>query len=401
MEYFIYWTLSFLILFLGENVCSFLKMKFTDMTMYFVLIGIIITICQGGGVFRKYRELILFVLFSLLYFCIRFFIYGSDGLFRVTTLLFGAIILLCAYLSPYLKQNTRICKMLPVILLSFYIVNCCLAIYERINEDLVFGMSDGRTTLVILDDISTFRSTSLWGHPLQNALGTITIMTFILTTNAKLFIKVFLWGIGFFSLLCFNARSSIVGSILILLYYVIIILRKKYNGHFNLMKMLLFVTTFYVVLWLAYFLMQSYGLGGRLLSMGLMDDEGSSAVRIDAWSVFSYIDLEGLLFGYNEKSRLLLDKAGLAIMENFWIGWILDYGLILVIVFIILMFFLLKRLYRNYSLSELIMTMSAFWLIASTNNSLAWTYIPEFIYMLCIVIFDPINKKYLPNFLNE
>lgn len=384
----------FLVFFLfgGENVLSAYGFNFTEVTMIFFFVGLAVIILLGNKVL-KIKEYLWFMVFAGTYAITRFATNGVDGLFRLTSLLFGGIIMLGVFATPYQVRLHNISKAFPKILITFYIAECLVAIYERTTGTLVFGMPNS-VTFMEEGDMGAFRSCSLLGHPLQNALIVTTIMTFILFSSITNKWKYSLWLLGYLSILCFNARSSMVGNILILFAYVAI----QFNDSKNLLRGVSVLVTVSILLAISYYFMSTYEWGGRLIDMGLVDDT-SAQVRINAFNIFDHVTWKDILWGYSKNIDMLTHNAGIGILENFWIGWLLQYGIFVVILFVLLMFFLLRKLYKNFTLFTAIVTAGSFWLTASTNNSLSWTYTPEAIFFLCVLVFSPNNKNFLPSLL--
>jgi hypothetical protein len=142
------------------------------------------------------------------------------------------------------------------------------------------------------------------------------------------------------------------------------------------------------------------GLGGRLLEMGLFDDN-SAQVRVDTFSIFDYYSLSDFLFGSSIPYSMLLYRMDLWATENFWIDFLIQYGLVFIVLLILFMFFLLKKLYTGYAWTQFLFTFFPFILIASTNNSLSADWHPLFFFLLSVVIFNPdtfnklVPSKYL------
>ena len=82
---------------------------------------------------------------------------------------------------------------------------------------------------------------------------------------------------------------------------------------------------------ICYFIFK-FNLGDRLFSQKLLDD--SALVRISSLTLFLNTDFLSILFGLSEeKIELLMYKAQILIIENFWINYFLRYGLIGFILF--------------------------------------------------------------------
>lgn len=239
-----------------------------------------------------------------------------------------------------------------------------------------------------IQDLAEYRSWALHGHPLQNALIVSTMMSFILFSGLKEQIKVPLWIMGYIAILCFNTRSSIVGNALIFGCYLLYTIFKDRTVRIKTKRHLIVITIISLtgLVWL----MNSYGLGGRLLNMGLFDDS-SAQVRVDTWSLFNYFSIEDFIWGISHlQYQRLLYVCDLFATENFWIDWLLRLGVVFLVPFIVLYFIFVRSLYKGYSFVSKCFTAATFLLIASTNNSLSSTFVPTFVFVMSIFIFHPL-----------
>ena len=87
--------------------------------------------------------------------------------------------------------------------------------------------------------------------------------------------------------------------------------------------------------------------------------------------------------------RYFMDDIRVAVIENFWIAYILHFGVIAVILFTYLYIKLAKQLLLSYPMFDKIVISSSFIILASTNNSLYSSYIPLFTFLLCAFVFRP------------
>lgn len=342
--------------------------------------------------FKMYKEF-RFLLFFFLFFSIWRFFYCND---TIVNILEGPVFL--ASFPIILGKGVPVWKKITKYFFFFFLVEVFVSIIERVLCYNFFPWicdEDIDVSLTFSDDLSAFRSFGLLGHPLQNALIVTTIMSFILVSYLKLYVKTTLWILGFVAILCFNTRSSIVGNLAIFVSYVVYILcfGKNKKNRYKYVLALIFISLCSI-----YFL--SMGLGGRLLEMGLFDDN-SAQVRVDTFSIFDYYSLSDFLFGSSIPYSMLLYRMDLWATENFWIDFLLQFGLVFIILLILFMFFLLKKLYTGYAWTQFLFTFFPFILIASTNNSLSADWHPLFFFLLSVVIFNPdtfnklVPSKYL------
>lgn len=291
----------------------------------------------------------------------------------------------------------RMWKNIWLIFVFFYLFETLMAIYERISGHMVFGWSSINNMTNVVD-IGDYRSTALYGHPLYNALMVSTAMTFILTSKLRPAYKFLLWGIGFGAILCFNTRGSIVANSLILGLYVLytILLNRRVNNSTKTSVMLAGAA----VASIGYIVLNTGYVGGRLLKMGLID-ESSAQVRIDAMDFVMGRGLTSFLFGMNYHQYTdFLYVNRIPALENFWLEYLMRFGLIFLIGYVLFYFFFLKSEMKNYKLFDKLLICGSFILIASTNNSLSTSFIALLYFFILIRLFNPasfkkiVDKKY-------
>ena len=273
----------------------------------------------------------------------------------------------------------------------FFMLETLMASAERILGFNILGwqMSEGAT--IMMDSGTGFRSTSLHGHPLCNALIVSTSMAFILTSQIRMKIKLELWMLGFFSILCFNTRSSIVGNAIMLIVFAIYTLRKGHDVSPKDKRIL--VSMIVVMALVGTVLFFVLGFGSRLAEMGLFDDSSAMA-RVDVFKVFDNYPLGDFLWGMDSlQYEYVLYYAGIEVTENFYIDYLLRNGIVFLVMYLLLYIRLIKRLYRGYDWFTKWFTGGTFILIASTNNSLSTLGIALFLFLILIVIFNPTWKN--------
>jgi len=219
-----------------------------------------------------------------------------------------------------------------------------------------------------------FRSTSLWGNPLNNALCVSIIMGFVLISNKENIVKWFLLILGFVSLLCFNARgATIIWLLLILVYFIFIFFTGKINP--------LIILVIFILFSLSQYLFVNYGFGDRLFNQELVDD--SSATRFEVFQIFNYLSTEDLFFG-NEKNYLpvmykLKNAEGI---ENPFMVLVVEYGIIFTALICFMFFKFYKKILRKINRLNNFLILSSFILVGCTNNGLR-DFFPNCIFILC------------------
>lgn len=313
-----------------------------------------------------YKSAVLFLAF--LFVLIPFnLLTGRNVDMKMMTTSFILPILTFIFLQLY--QTTKNVLLARKVIVSFYIVECVLAILERIfTQNFFVSVNTG---------YEGFRSYSLIGHPLQNALCVSIMMSFILFSDIKYRLK--LVALGIVAILCFNTRSTIVfWGVACLIYWCYLVRHNRRQAK----KYTLFVIVAGLLL---VFLVLNYNLGNRLLEMGLYD-ENSASVRLRIFDIFKYYSLSDFILGLPAKNlNLILFQSGVdgLIIENYWLMFVLRFGIIFtILLFICLLYFLLDLLKGKRDFEKWFIIIS-FLLISSTNNSLS---VPNNAILMCFVL---------------
>lgn len=296
-----------------------------------------------------------------------------------------------SYLYP--KDNDALNTKIRKLIISFYCVDSLWSIIERILGKNIFPFTGSKETDSIIYSLEGFRSTALQDHPLNNALCLTAIVVFILTTSYfSLRKKLLLFAIGYCAILCFNTRSSmILWAAMFLLFSANYIFSKK--NHISPIIKIRFIFLILLLTPVILYLIFKFGLGDRLTSQKLLDD--SAMVRISSFELFLNSDFMSILFGLSpQKIELLMYKAQILIIENFWIIYFLQYGLIGFMLLIFGFYKLLKRIFKPYSKYQRLFCLGCFFLLASTNNSLAVYAQPLCIFILSGYAFSIKSLEY-------
>lgn len=382
---YLYYIFLFLNLFLTENILLLFRItKFSFVNNMLIAISILFFFFSNTVLYRADKRYCLyFSLFLLLQ--IWFYIFTGAEEFK-STMCIGSLFVVGAMPVSLIKTR-EIWRNFFLFFLAFYVFECSLSILERllstnlpilrIGESLWEGVDTGED--------SSFRSEALLGHPLQNALIVVSAMSFILISKLSVNWKFGLWALGFLSLLCFNTRFSIVFSGLLMCVYLL----KSYRRNFSKReksRVGLFIVLGSVVVAVLLFVV---GLGDRLLNMGLMD-ESSATARFSLFDIFIGIDFSSLLFPMDSRTfESLMAYRDIRVIENFWIIFLFNYGIIFLFIIVVAYFLILKNLYKNYSTFSMLFTVGAFFVTASTNNSLVTSWHMLVYYLFFVILFDP------------
>lgn len=377
------------ILFFAQNVMNLFGIDAKYIYAIYLVVAMCFIITNKNCIARRNKRAGILILITAAIGLLKMRLDASAGS-RLTALnLMSAPIIFGCF--PSLSSSPRFWNKAFKIIIVFFVVECSLALFERVTMINIFPWSSGDTTsnMIMMDsdeDVSSFRSFGLLGHPLQNALPVCTMMAFILcSAKMKAKDKALLWLLGYVAILCFNTRGSIVGAAMILGAYVLY--QYFTNKHLSFAKKNFALFGIIIGAVGLFFVIMNFNLGGRLTEMGLFD-EGSAQVRVDTWNIFNYFKLSDFLFGMNSNQRtMVLYSSGIWTTENFWIDYLMSIGLIALVLVIIAYFFTIKKLYHGYKKMDVLITLASFILIASTNNSLSASWTPLFIYLMTIYIY--------------
>jgi hypothetical protein len=119
-------------------------------------------------------------------------------------------------------------------------------------------------------------------------------------------------------------------------------------------------------------------------------DEGSAGARVRILAILDYVNAHEILWGLSShRIDILKTRLDLEIIENFWLQWVLRFGLVFTfLLFISITALLYNRLYYLY-INERLYLIALFFLVASTNNSLATSTGAISTFILCTAGFNP------------
>lgn len=295
-----------------------------------------------------------------------------------------------SYLYPESNEDFKT-KVRKIIIL-FYCIDSIWSIGERIIGKNIFPFTGNIEKENIIYSLEGFRSSALQDHPLNNALCLTAIIVFVLTSSyITLKKKLFLFFVGYMAILCFNTRSSMIlwAMIMIIFFIHFIFFTKKRVTPIIKLRLSIFILLLIPVI---FSIINHYNLGDRLTSQELMDD--SALVRISSLEMFLNLDFMSILVGLpSEKIELLMYKSQILIIENFWIVYFLKYGIIGCGLLLLGFYKLLKRIFKPYTKFRKIFCIGIFFLLASTNNSLAVYTTPLCLFILCGYSFTEKGRK--------
>ena len=137
-------------------------------------------------------------------------------------------------------------------------------------------------------------------------------------------------------------------------------------------------------------------MGSRLM-MSDKTDGGSIDVRLQLFDCVMTLNYKDFLFGMSYNDFLnLRTTIGVKVIENFWLNYIFHFGIIVVIMFVIAYFFVIKSVFKTYKLSTKLILVLGILIIMSSTNGLYSDYRSFLMLLLCGYAFAPqknMNEK--------
>jgi len=307
---------------------------------------------------RSARVLIFLVVLALLTLHSAIF-QGLSGLaYLLDTLIAPALAVAVLSVSPpWLSQ--QLCRLI----VGFVILNSVVAVGEYVlqmhllPESFIPGFADF--------DSSDFRSRAFLDHPLNNALITVTVLPFAIASAGTIIQRAAKGFVLLCALLAFGARAATVtGLVAILIMSVRGVWAQLKRGRsewliVGLITAMAFVTILSLIIAIT-------DLGARIFNNAYLDT--SAMARFDLFRVFDYLSTSDVLFGigFDRLQLILLRDKTLPIIENFWVGYVIQFGLVWAVPLAASIIYFLFP-----SKSHTPMVTLSFLLVASTNNSLA------------------------------
>lgn len=296
---------------------------------------------------------IVSMLAVILYGFMRF---GTSGLAYLIDTIFIPLVLV-----PIVYGLSDTAKYRLLALLGYLLfLNACIAIIELILAQSIVAVEIG--------SFSTFRSTAFLAHPLNNALITASLTPIVMRYTripVALYVSVIV-----LALFAFGGRAALgiflLGNFLMLLPKLRDFLGQGVRYHklkFAYLQALVYFSVIAVILTLVL-----SPIGERILSKLYLDK--SAEARFDVFILLEQLSPSEWVFGASH--GLLSDIAfyiGINVVENYLIGWVLNFGLLGAIGLLLATYTVPVRLIYRQELPAQVALLS-FMLISLTNNAL-------------------------------
>ena len=213
-----------------------------------------------------------------------------------------------------------------------FLSNAVLGIFEFVTGYRLTPYVAG--TVLIEQD---WRSTSFFGHPLSNATLTgcyILIIAFGGAREISVTLRVAMLLLQMIAMIAFGGRAALSLAILILVILGIIQLLKILHGQrVRSLSIIIMIVLIPISIFALIYAIEN-GFFDRLMGR-FVNDEGSAKARLIMLDLFEYVSWFDLLLGPDPQLiATFQNNQGIEFgIESFWIGFIMNYGLIISMLF--------------------------------------------------------------------
>ena len=244
------------------------------------------------------------------------------------------------------------------------LLNSAGAIAERVLSHNFFPLAED-----LFGDV--FRSSSLLGHPLNNALITFVFVVFVLVTELPTVRKWSYLLVLLTALICYGARASLyVSGAAVAGLYLFPLFFSERPYYRRSSKLGVGVLVALSALGLGYLVLFT-PFGERLVDASFFDDSSAGA-RVEALNLVDFSRPSDFLWARSqERIDYLMYLYNIYIIENFLIVWLLKFGLLFSGLLAAALFCFLRFTSRLASGPYALLAVGLFFITAATNNSLA------------------------------
>lgn len=237
-----------------------------------------------------------------------------------------------------------------------------------------------------LDFTGRFRSTGLWGHPLNNAIIISAFILLVIMADVKSKYKLVTFFCGMLTLFCFNARASILSTLVCAGIYFLLKNKGNFAYHFRRQKIYYFI--FIILIGFTFSYLSQSELGGKLfISESRNFEDGSAQVRLEALSFFQSLSINDILFGLKDY-KLSASLYGLMFIENSLLILIFQYGILLAVFMMTIIVIMMYRIMGQLKKKERVILIFNILFIGFTSPALCNFYVYIFILFAYQALFE-------------
>jgi len=306
---------------------------------------------------RYCKDAVYVILLAVIIFAFKLSI-GQNYFHQVSLLLIIPMMTSMCFDNLTKKELT----LLRRITIFFFIALCSLSIVEwTLNYNFFIIPEDNEFWM----RLGFFRSTSLLGHPLQNAQVVAIFMAFIAVSDfKKKYIQIILFFLGYVSLFCFDARGAILVVTITTVPYFI----WKMNRITKQKKKWMTAVGIFCIFFSMLYMVMETPMGGRLMSIGILDAD-SGQTRFDVFNFYQYYNHDFLWGGANNYDYIK-GKLHTGAIENGVIAMSMYYGIVLTIPMLLLLFRFQYRKLSMYSQYDKWLLLAVYYILANSNPNL-------------------------------
>lgn len=294
------------------------------------------------------------------------------------TLINGFLLISLTACVAYGLDTERLKK----IVLLFFKLTCIVAVAEILIGHHLFDLDP---VLMEIDQCyDPIRATCFQGHSLSNALIVDTILLFVIFSDMGTKDKLTYLFMGLVATLCFGSRSSLLLWVGVIPIYMLSLFSNKRTSLFGKIGIIIALIA---ICYGAFYLLVNSQLGARIMEHAEYDT--SAEIRVRSLDAFDVLTTEEFLWGYpDEKYDYLKAMINVNAIENFYIIWILKFGVIIAALLIFSMLHILYKSMDAFTPYKKFIIIIAFLVVASTNNSMAIGGPFLAIFVLCAKVFS-------------
>ena len=297
--------------------------------------------------------------------------FGTSGIAYLVVTILAALVLI-----PYVyrlddRHKLQLLKFSSLLLLC----NSCIAIIEFALQKTIIPVE--------FTVFSYFRSTALLANPLNNSLITATLALLLIRYTTMP--KVVYFSITVLALFSFGGRAGVAIFLLMTFLGTIGTIRQFISGGVAISKLRFAVLQilFVVVLSFLFYLVVQTNISDRISNKMFFDS--SAQARFDIMLLLEQLSLYEWFFGATTDLKNNISfYLGIDIIENYFVAWVMDFGLFGAVPILISIFTPLIYFFINGDKTTRI-TIFIFMFISFSNNALA-TKTPVLVFLYTLIV---------------
>ena len=237
-------------------------------------------------------------------------------------------------------------RALAYVVLAIFAANTALGFGEYVTGERLLNLEGGSDVAEKIAESLDWRPTAILGHPLRNSFLTGLCVLILLLTNLTVPARLLFLAVQLIAMLLFGGRSSmVIIAALTIVMGAMALFRVLLGKRFGIMAIPKVMGG----------LVAAVGLVFVLLSSGALDKvierfewDESAETRVSAIRMFEQFETADVILGISQARKEALQviydtQFGI---EIFWLAFLMDYGLIMLVAFTIALGFLMRDLVK-------------------------------------------------------